>query len=169
MSLLFWRTNRTAEALRRSLSDVKAREARLAAELDATRAAFHTTRKRLDVMVNATIVEHPHCHWCGTPFNRQQVHDGTLWCCKSHKTNGWKRRNRLNGIPVERCPHPEKLAIPHRGTAVRWAVVQGHYFYECKCGVFHLTSAANSVAADAIALFRGDTANIPDPLKETAA
>lgn len=83
-----------------------------------------------------TVVFLHHCRWCGKPLDDHT----TLYCNPWHRTQHDLRRRALTDKPVQRCPHPTKLAIPYRGTAVLWAAYVQQRFYLCRCGVYHLTS-----------------------------
>lgn len=85
----------------------------------------------------------PHCHWCGR--NLPQGHaEAQLYCKSAHAHKQWSWRRERRDKPVLACPSIGKRAFGCRGTATRWAIRNRQWFYECRCGAFHLTSKRNT-------------------------
>lgn len=80
----------------------------------------------------------PNCNWCGIEFEAGCAEQ--VMCTPSHARKARARRTKLKKRVLEPCHTPEKKAFQSRGLVVRWAFFKGHYFYDCKCGNYHLTS-----------------------------
>ena len=80
----------------------------------------------------------PNCNWCGIEFEAGCAEQ--VMCTPNHARKARARRTKLKNRDLVACPTPNKKAFTERGLAVRWAFFKGHYFYDCDCGKYHLTS-----------------------------
>lgn len=98
----------------------------------------------------------PYCLWCGVPLGEGiGCRNGDSYCGKVHRKRARQHRESLLDVPLVVCDHPEKVPLPHRGTAIRWAAYYNQAFYSCGCGVYHLTSRLNGHTIEAIGELNG--------------
>ena len=97
-----------------------------------------------------------YCLWCGALFRRSHKNRDQQCCGATHSRKMTERRAKIRNraVPPAPCPNVAKLSFEVRGAAVRAAYVRHQHFYECRCGLFHLTSTPNEVSVTAIEILR---------------